>query len=151
MLNLTKGLAVEEALLELCLAGLLAAQAGQFNARQGPLERRPVVAPALLVVLVTGAYATLGLLATAGAVAGPLSAARALQEAGRMAVGLGSGLGLEGRFGRFFPASVAAVFYFGYFGGLVVAARVLAPALVRPGRLHLPGRRGRPGPGAVQP
>jgi hypothetical protein len=90
-----------------------------------------VLGPALLVVLVTGVYATLGLLANAGAVAGPLSVVRALQEAGRMAVGLGSGLGLEGRFGRFFPASVAAVFYF---GGLVVAARVLAPALVRPGR-----------------
>jgi lysylphosphatidylglycerol synthetase-like protein (DUF2156 family)/DNA-binding beta-propeller fold protein YncE len=131
VLNLTKGLDVEEALLELCLAGLLAAQAGQFNARQGPLERRPVLGPALLVVLVAGAYATLGLLANAGAVAGPLPVGRALQEAGRMAVGLGSGLELEGRFGRFFPASVAAVFYL---GGLVVAARVLAPALVRPGR-----------------
>jgi lysylphosphatidylglycerol synthetase-like protein (DUF2156 family) len=131
VLNLTKGLDVEEALLELCLAGLLAAQAGQFNARQGPLERRAVLGPALLVVLVTGAYATLGLLANAGAVAGPLPVVRALQEAGRMAVGLGSGLGLEGRFGRSFPASVAAVFYF---GSLVVAARVLAPALVRSGR-----------------
>jgi lysyl-tRNA synthetase class 2 len=94
--NVTKGLDVEEALVEAFLAGLLVSQAGRFTARQGPLERRAALRPALLVVLSTG-----------------------------------SGIGLEGRFGRVFPASVAAVFYL---GALVVVARALAPALVQPVR-----------------
>src|SRR6266542_2247151 len=50
-------------------------------------------------------------------------------QAGRMALGLGTGVPLGGRFGRLFPSSVAAVFYVGV---LVVAARLLAPALTRP-------------------
>jgi lysylphosphatidylglycerol synthetase-like protein (DUF2156 family) len=49
-------------------------------------------------------------------------------EVGRMALGLGAGVPLAGRFGRLFPASVAAVFWV---GALVVASRALAPALVR--------------------
>ena len=134
VLNVTKGLDVEEALVEAFLAGLLVSQGGRFGARQGPLERRAALRPALVVAVATTVYATLGLLANAGAVAGPLTVTRILRETARMAVGLGSGLGLEGRFGRLFPASVAAVFYL---GALLVIARVLAPALVRPG--HDPG------------
>ena len=129
--NVTKGLDVEEALVEAFLAGLLVSQAGRFTARQGPLERRAALRPALLVVLVTAVYSALGLLANADDVAGPLTLPRVVRETGRMAAGLGSGIGLEGRFGRVFPASVAAVFYLGV---LVVVARALAPALVRPVR-----------------
>jgi lysyl-tRNA synthetase, class II len=129
VLNLTKGLDVEEALVETALAGLLAGQAGRFTARQGPLERRAALRPAVLVVAATAVYSTLGLLANAGDVDVPLTPARVLAETGRMAVGLGSGVGLEGRFGRVFPASVAAVFLL---GALLVVARALAPALVRP-------------------
>ena len=129
--NVTKGLDVEEALVEAFLAGLLVSQAGRFTARQGPLERRAALRPALLVVLVTAVYSALGLLANADDVAGPLTLPRVVRETGRMAAGLGSGIGLEGRFGRVFPASVAAVFYL---GALLVVARALAPALVRPVR-----------------
>jgi lysyl-tRNA synthetase class 2 len=129
VLNVTKGLDVEEALVEAFLAGLLAGQAGRFTARQGPLERRAALRPALLVVLATAVYSTLGLLANADDVAMALTLPRVVRETGRMAVGLGSGVGLEGRFGRVFPASVAAVFYLGV---LLVVARALAPALVRP-------------------
>jgi lysyl-tRNA synthetase, class II len=131
VLNVTKGLDVEEALVEAFLAGLLVSQAGRFAARQGPLERRAALRPAVVVVLATAVYSALGLLANADDVAVPLTVGRVVRETARMAVGLGSGIGLEGRFGRFFPASVAAVFYL---GALLVVARALAPALVRPVR-----------------
>jgi lysyl-tRNA synthetase class 2 len=131
VLNVTKGLDVEEALVEAFLAGLLVSQAGRFTARQGPLERRAALRPAVLVVLATAVYSTLGLLANADDVAVPLTLPRVVRETGHMAVGLGSGIGLEGRFGRAFPASVAAVFCL---GTLLAVARALAPALVRPVR-----------------
>jgi lysyl-tRNA synthetase class 2 len=131
VLNVAKGLDVEEALVEAFLAGLLVSQAGRFTARPGPLERRAALRPALLVVLATAGYSALGLLANADDVAGPLTVARIAGETGRMAVGLGSGIAFDGRFGRVFPASVAAVFYL---GALVVVGRALAPALVRPAR-----------------
>ncbi len=130
VLNVTKGLDVEEALVEAFLAGLLVSQAGRFAARQGPLERRAALRPAA-VVLRHRRLLALGLLANADDVAVPLTVSRVVRETARMAVGLGSGIGLEGRFGRFFPASVAAVFYL---GALLVVARALAPALVRPVR-----------------
>jgi lysyl-tRNA synthetase class 2 len=131
ILNLTKGLDVEEALVEAFLAGLLVSQASRFSARQGPLERRAALRLAMLVVLATAVYSVLGLLANADDVAVPLTLPLIVGETGRMAIGLGSGIGLEGRFGRVFPASVAAVFYL---GALVVVARTLAPALLRPVR-----------------
>jgi lysyl-tRNA synthetase, class II len=131
VLNVTKGLDVEEALVEAFLTGMLVTKAGDFTARPGPLGRGAALRPALLVVLVTAVYSTLGLLANADDVAGPLTVARVVRETARMAVGLGSGIGIEGRFGRVFPASVAAAFYL---GALLVVARVLSPALVRPAR-----------------
>jgi lysyl-tRNA synthetase class 2 len=131
VLHVAKGLDVEEATIEAFLAGLLVSQAGQFTAVGGPLERRAALRPALLVVTATAVYAALGLLANADDVPGPLTVPRILWETGRMAVGLGSGIALEGRFGRVFPASVAAVFWF---GALLAVARVLAPALHRPVR-----------------
>jgi lysyl-tRNA synthetase, class II len=131
VLNVTKGFDVEEALVEAFLAGLLVSQGGRFTARQGSLERGAALRPALLVVLATAVYATLGLLANADDVPGPLTPARVLLETGRMAVGLGSDVRLEGRFGSVFPASAAAAFYL---GALLVVARVLAPALARPVR-----------------
>jgi lysyl-tRNA synthetase class 2 len=131
VLNVTKGLDVEEALVEAFLAGLLVSQASRFAARPGPLERRAALRPALVLVLATAVYSALGLLANADDVAVPLTVGRVVGETARMAVGLGSGIGLEGRFGQFFPASVAAGFYL---GALLVVARALAPALVRPVR-----------------
>jgi lysyl-tRNA synthetase class 2 len=127
ILHLLKGLDFEEAVAEAFLAGLLAGQGGRFTARAGPGERRATAATALGVVAVTAGYGILGLLANARDVAADLGAPRVLQEVGRMALGLGSSLTLTGRFGRFFPTSVAAVFWLGV---LVVAARALAPALV---------------------
>jgi lysyl-tRNA synthetase class 2 len=131
VLNVAKGLDVEEALVEAFLAGLLVSQGSRFTASGASLGRRAAVRPALVVAAATTVYATLGLLANADDVAAPLTVSRVLRETGRMAAGLGSGIGLEGRFGRFFPASVAAVFYS---GALLVVARLLGPALVRPGR-----------------
>jgi lysyl-tRNA synthetase, class II len=131
VLHVAKGLDVEEATIEAFLAGLLVSQAGHFTAVGGPLERRAALRPALLVVAATAVYAALGLLANADDVPGPLTVPRILWETGRMALGLGSGVQLEGRFGRVFPASVAAVFWF---GALLAVARVLAPALHRPVR-----------------
>jgi lysyl-tRNA synthetase, class II len=128
LLHLLKGLDFEEAVAEAFLAGLLAGQGRRFTARAGPAERRATAAAALGVIAVTAGYGTLGLLANARDVAEDLGAARLLQEVGRMALGLGSSLTLTGRFGRFFPSSVAAVFWLGV---LVVAVRALAPVLVR--------------------
>ncbi len=128
VLHLIKGLDVEEAVVEAFLAGLLTGQAGWFCARIGPGEHRAVLRPALLVLGVTFAYGTLGLLANDRDVVEDLSAVGVVREVGRMALGLGTGYTLTGRFGRFFPGSVAAVFWC---GTLLVAARALAPALVR--------------------
>jgi lysyl-tRNA synthetase, class II len=128
VLHLLKGLDFEEAVAEAFLAGLLAGQGGRFTARAGPSERRATVAAALGVVAVTACYGTLGLLANGRDVAEDLGVARVLREVARTALGLGSSLTLTGRFGRFFPTSVAAVFWLGV---LLVAVRALAPALVR--------------------
>jgi lysyl-tRNA synthetase, class II len=128
VLHLLKGLDFEEALAEAFLAGLLAGQGRWFTARAGPGERRATAVAGLAVIGITAAYGTLGLLANGRDVAEDLGVGRVLRAVGRMALGLGSSLTLTGRFGRFFPTSVAAVFWLGV---LVVAARALAPALVR--------------------
>lgn len=128
VLHLLKGLDFEEALAEAFLAGLLAGQGGRFTARAGPGERRATAVAGLAVIGITAAYGTLGLLANGRDVAEDLGVGRVLREVSRMALGLGSSLTLTGRFGRFFPTSVAAVFWLGV---LVVAARALAPALAR--------------------
>ncbi|HEY3035795.1 MAG TPA: phosphatidylglycerol lysyltransferase domain-containing protein, partial [Streptosporangiaceae bacterium] len=138
VLHLLKGLDFEEAVAEAFLAGLLAGQGGRFTARAGPGERRATAVAGLGVIGITAAYGSVGPLANGRDVAEDLGAARVLQEVVRMALGLGSSLTLTGRFGRFFPTSVAAVFWLGV---LVVAARALAPALVR--------RRADPGLGAA--
>jgi lysyl-tRNA synthetase, class II len=126
--NLLKGLDFEEAVVLAFVAGLLAGQGSRFTARAGPRESRAAAVMGLAVIGITGAYGTLGLLANGRDVAEDLGVARVVGEVSRMAVGLGSSLTLTGRFGRFFPTSVAAVFWLGV---LVVAARALAPALVR--------------------
>lgn len=128
VLNVVKGLDVEEALVEAFLAGLLCGQIRHFPARATPGERPSLLGPALTVVGATLAYGTLGLVANDHDVRADLGVAGMVTEVGRMALGLGSGVPLAGRFGRLFPASVAAVFWV---GALVVATRALAPALVR--------------------
>ncbi|HYT25639.1 MAG TPA: phosphatidylglycerol lysyltransferase domain-containing protein, partial [Actinomycetota bacterium] len=128
VLHLAKGLDYEEALIEAFLAGLLLATGEQFAARLGPRERRAVVGPVLGVAAVTAGYGILGLVTARSVAVESLSVVATLREVGRMALGLGASLTLTGRFGAFFPASVAAVFYVGM---LAAAARVLAPALAR--------------------
>jgi lysylphosphatidylglycerol synthetase-like protein (DUF2156 family) len=119
---------------EAFLAGLLAGQASRFPARAARGERRPLLGPALTVVTVTVAYGMLGLIINDRDVRADLGLGGMAAEVGRMALGLGTGVPLGGRFGRLFPSSVAAVFYV---GALVVVARALAPALA--------GRAGDPG------
>ncbi len=128
VLNLTKGLDFEEALVEGFLAALLLTQGGRFTARLGPRGRRALLEPALGAVAVTAGYGILGLVSGRHHVVGGVSPAAAIGEVARMALGLGTGLVLDGRFGQVFPTSVAAVFYV---GALVVGTRALAPALVR--------------------
>jgi lysyl-tRNA synthetase class 2 len=127
VLNVVKGLDVEEALVESFLAGLLAAQAGSFPARPGRGERQAVLGPALTVVVATLAYGMLGLVANDHDVHADLGLVGMVTQVGRMALGLGAGVPLVGRFGRLFPGSLAAVFWLGV---LVVAARALTPVLV---------------------
>jgi lysyl-tRNA synthetase class 2 len=127
-LNVLMSLGVEQALVEAVLAGLLAGQVGRFPARPARGERRPLLGPALTVPGVTVAYGMLGLAVNDRDVPADLGLGGMVAEAGRMALGLGTGVPLAGRFGRLFPSSVAAVFYVGV---LVVAARALAPALTR--------------------
>jgi hypothetical protein len=127
VLHVVKGLDVEEALIEAFLAGLLGGQADSFPGRADRGERPRVLGPALTVAVATLAYGTLGLIANDRDVRADLGLGGMVAQVGRMATGLGSGVPLEGRFGRLFPASVAAVFYVGL---LIVAARALAPALV---------------------
>jgi lysyl-tRNA synthetase class 2 len=128
ILHLVKGLDIEEALSETFLAGLLSGQAGHFPARSARGERPSVLGPALTVVGATLAYGTLGLVANDRDVRADLGLAGMVAQVARMALGLGAGVPLAGRFGRLFPASVAAVFLV---GALAVATRALAPALVR--------------------
>jgi lysyl-tRNA synthetase class 2 len=128
VLHVVKGLDVEEALVEAFLAGLLSGQAGCFPGRAARGERPGVLGPALTVAAATLAYGTLGLIANDRDVRADLGLVGMVTQVGRMATGLGAGVPLEGRFGRLFPASVAAVLYVGL---LIVAARGLAPALVR--------------------
>ncbi len=127
-LNVVMSLGVEQALVEAFLAGLLAGQAGRFPARAARGERPPLLGPALTVLAATVAYGMVGLVVNDRDVRADLGLGAMVAEAGRMALGLGTGVPLGGRFGRLFPSSVAAVFYVGV---LVVAARLLAPALTR--------------------
>ena len=128
VLHLVKGLDLEEALAEAFLAGVLSGQARCFPGRAAPGERASVLGPALTVAAATLAYGTLGLVANDRDVRGDLGLVGMVAQVARMAPGLGSGVPLAGRFGRLFPASVAAVFGV---GALAVASRALAPALVR--------------------
>jgi lysyl-tRNA synthetase, class II len=128
VLHVVKGLDVEEALIEAFLAGLLSGQPGSFPGRAARGERPGVLGPALTVAGATLTYGTLGLVANDMDVGADLGLAGMVRQVVRMAVGLGPSVPLEGRFGRLFPASVAAVLYVGV---LIVAARALAPALVR--------------------
>jgi lysyl-tRNA synthetase class 2 len=127
-LNVVMSLDVEQALVEAFLAGLLAGQVGRFPARAARGERPPLLGPALTVLTATVAYGMLGLVVNDHDVRADRGLGGMLAEAGRMALGLGTGVPLGGRFGRLFPSSVAAVFYV---GALVVVARLLAPALTR--------------------
>jgi lysyl-tRNA synthetase class 2 len=134
VLHIVKGLDVEEALLEAFLAGLLSGQASCFPGRAGIGERRAVLGPTLLVISVILAYGVLGLVVNDQDVRADLGMVGILSAVGRMALGLGAGVALAGRFGHFFPSSLAAVFWV---GTLLVAARALAPALTR--RVSEPG------------
>ncbi|HKF00468.1 MAG TPA: phosphatidylglycerol lysyltransferase domain-containing protein [Actinomycetes bacterium] len=129
VLHIVKGLDVEEALAEAFLAGLLAGQAGCFPARAAAGRRRVVLGQALVVASATLAYGVAGLAANDHDVRADLGVGGMLTAVGRMAVGLGAGAPLAGRFGRLFPGSIAAVCWA---GGLIVAARALAPALAGP-------------------
>ncbi|HEY6708067.1 MAG TPA: phosphatidylglycerol lysyltransferase domain-containing protein, partial [Actinomycetota bacterium] len=127
VLHVIKGLDVEEALAEAFIGGLLAGMGAQFRARPGPGSGRGLLVSALVVMAVTVGYGVVGLLVNNRDVVEDLSVMTTLGEVTRMAVGAGTRLTVTGRFGRFFPGSVAAVFYL---GALVGAARALAPALV---------------------
>ncbi len=126
--HLLKGLDLEDALVEAFLGGLLVGKADRFSARAGPNERRPVLRPAIAVVLLTLGVGLLGLLANRDDVDGILTVASALWEVARLAVGLPGPLGLDGWFGRLFPATIMAMFLVG--AGLVVL-RLLGPSLTR--------------------
>jgi len=128
VLHLLKGLDLEDALVEAFLGGLLVGKADRFSARAGPNERRPVLRPAIAVVLLTLGVGLLGLLANRDDVDGILTVASALWEVARLAVGLPGPLGLDGWFGRLFPATIMAMFLVG--AGLVVL-RLLGPSLTR--------------------
>src|SRR6266542_7097049 len=128
VLHVVKGLDVEEALVEAFLAGLLSAKAACFPARPGRGERQGVLGPALTVTAATLAYGMLGLVANDHDIRADLGLAGMVSEVGRMALGLGAGVPLTGRFGRLFPGSLAAVFWL---GALLVAARALTPVLAR--------------------
>jgi lysyl-tRNA synthetase class 2 len=133
-LHVVKGLDVEEALVEALLAGLLAGQQRCFPARAARGERQAVLGLAVSVAGVTVAYGMLGLVVNDHDVRADLGLGGMIAEVARMALGLGAGVSLAGRFGRLFPSSLAAVLYVGALG---VAARVLAPALA--GRASDPG------------
>jgi hypothetical protein len=105
VLHVVKGLDVEEALIEAFLAGLLGGQADSFPGRADRGERPGVLGPALTVAVATLAYGTLGLIANDRDVRADLGLGGMVAQVGRMATGLGSGVPLEGRFGRLFPAS----------------------------------------------
>jgi lysyl-tRNA synthetase, class II len=125
VLHLVKGLDLGAALLEAFLAGMLAARGEAFTARLGPGERAPLLRPALAIPAGAVAYGVAGLLANQRDVAADLGPWSLLEQAGRMAVGLGTSVPLHGRFGRAFPASVAAVLFTGV---VFLLARLLAPA-----------------------
>lgn len=124
VLHLVKGLDLGAALLESFLAGMLVARGEHFTARLGPGEHAPLLRPALAIPLATVGYGVVGLLVNQGDVATDLGPLSLLAQAGRMALGMGASVPLHGRFGRVFPASVAAVLFTGV---AIVLARLLAP------------------------
>jgi lysyl-tRNA synthetase, class II len=128
VLHVIKGLDVEEALVEAFLAGLLSGQAACFVARPVRGEPRAVLGRAVTVVVATFAYGTLGMIANDHDIPADLGTLGMITAVGRMALGLGAGVPLVGRFGRLFPESVAAVFAV---GALAVCARAVAPAVTR--------------------
>lgn len=130
LLHLLKGLNFEESSLDAFFAGLLLGVHDRFHARAPAGERRGVVRPAFAVLVITLGYGIAGLVIDQRFVharVGLLTAGAAVM---RMSVGLSSGLALTGRFGRFFPASVVAVFLVGAF---IVVVRAFAPRLVAHG------------------
>jgi lysyl-tRNA synthetase, class II len=129
VLHLVKSLDVEEALIEAFLGGLLLGRSEHFTARSAPGERQPVVRSALAAVGITTAYGLAGLLVNQRSVSGRLEPGSAIGAVARMAVGLEPGFALHGRFSRFFPASVWAVFVV---GSVIVLLRALAPHSLRP-------------------
>jgi lysyl-tRNA synthetase, class II len=122
--HLVKGLDLGAALLEAFLAGLLVGRGHQFTARLGPGERAPALWPAVFVPVVTLCYGMAGLLANRRDVAEDLGIRSLVVQTAHMAIGLGASVPLHGRFGRAFPASVAAVLFT---GAAFVVARLLAP------------------------
>src|SRR6266542_456170 len=128
VLHLLKGLDLEVALVEAFLGGLLLGKADRFGAHASPNERRPVLRPAMAVMLLTLGVGVLGLLANRHNVDGALTASSALWEVASLAVGLPGPLELDGRFGRFFPITILVMFVV---GAALVVLRLLAPALSR--------------------
>src|SRR6266540_3286004 len=128
VLHLLKGLDLEVALVEAFLGGLLLGKADRFGAHASPNERRPVLRPAMAVMLLTLGVGVLGLLANRHNVDGALIASSALWEVASLAVGLPGPLELDGRFGRFFPITILVMFVV---GAALVVLRLLAPALSR--------------------
>src|SRR5512142_2708531 len=123
VLHLVKGFDVEEAVFDAFLAGLLLGRLDRFCAAVRR-RRRSVLRPALAVVAVTLGYGLVGLVVNDRDVVQDLGPLGTLAEIVRMALGLGAATPLSGRFGRFFPTSLAVVCYTGL---LYVAARALAP------------------------
>src|SRR6266540_1113178 len=113
VLHLLKGLDLEVALVEAFLGGLLLGKADRFGAHASPNERRPVLRPAMAVMLLTLGVGVLGLLANRHNVDGALTASSALWEVASLAVGLPGPLELDGRFGRFFPITILVMFVVG--------------------------------------
>jgi lysyl-tRNA synthetase class 2 len=124
VLHLVKSLDVEEALIEAFLGGLLLGRSDRFTAHSAPGERQPVVRSGLAAAGITATYGLAGLLVNHRSVSGRLEPGSALGAVARMAVGLEPGFALHGRFSRFFPASVWAVFVV---GAVIVLLRALAP------------------------
>src|SRR6266511_1924970 len=112
----------------LLAGGLRLGKADRFGAHASPNERRPVLRPAMAVMLLTLGVGVLGLLANRHNVDGALTASSALWEVASLAVGLPGPLELDGRFGRFFPITILVMFVV---GAALVVLRLLAPALSR--------------------
>ncbi len=138
VLNILKGLDIEETLVVLVVAALVWRARWLFDAPVPHTRWRTLARVIPVIVLLDFAYGLVGLLIRRGEMRPSLTLGRALSEVAQRLVGMSGPLHIEGGFGHWFPASITIL------GGLSLAAIVLlalAPVAERAAAAHVDRER----------